>query len=75
MPVYSYKCNKCGYEFDLLVGVGKGEVQYKCPKCGNEDLKRILSAPARVDVKEGSSTSSSSVNSTCPTCSSGVCNL
>ncbi|MCK4352271.1 zinc ribbon domain-containing protein [candidate division WOR-3 bacterium] len=69
MPVYSYKCKECNEEFDLLIGVGKGNKELKCPKCGSQKLERLLSS---FGVRMGGlSTGSSS----CPTCSTGTCSL
>ncbi|MDI6840603.1 MAG: zinc ribbon domain-containing protein [bacterium] len=65
MPVYSYKCKKCGKEFDLLVGVGKGDEELKCQKCGSKNLERLLSP---CGVRVGSLSSSSSDIPSCPTC-------
>jgi putative FmdB family regulatory protein len=44
MPIYTYKCQDCGEEFDLLVGVVKDQEKFKCTKCKGENLKRIFSA-------------------------------
>ena len=39
MPVYDYKCVRCGHRFDLLRSLSaKDEV--KCPKCGG-DVARV----------------------------------
>lgn len=65
MPIYSYKCKKCGTIFDLLYGVGKDVEKPQCPKCKSKELERILSIFA---VRMGKSSSSA----TCPT---GTCSL
>lgn len=58
MPIYSYKCEDCGAEFDILVGVGKGAEDLKCQKCGSKNIKRL---PSSFGFKiEGSSSDSSS---------------
>jgi putative FmdB family regulatory protein len=44
MPIYSYKCEDCGEEFDLLVGVTADSEKLICKKCSSENLKRIYSA-------------------------------
>lgn len=41
MPMYPYKCEKCGHEFEELQGI-KDEPLTKCPKCGEESLKRLI---------------------------------
>ena len=37
MPIYEYKCNKCGKKFEIFIG------QIKCPYCGSEDAERVFS--------------------------------
>jgi len=58
VPVYSYRCEDCGAQFDLLVGVGTDDEEPKCQKCGSRNIKRLLSS---FGFKiEGSSSDSSS---------------
>lgn len=33
MPVYDYKCTRCGHRFDLLRGLSSRDDEVKCPKC------------------------------------------
>ena len=35
MPVYDYKCTRCGHRFELLRGISSRD-EVKCPKCGGE---------------------------------------
>lgn len=65
MPVYSYKCEDCGAEFDLLVGVGRGDEELKCQKCGSKNLKRLLSSFG-FKIEGSSSDSLSCPTGTCP---------
>lgn len=43
MPIYEYRCGKCGEEFEELV---RGNEQPRCPVCGSEELGKKLSASA-----------------------------
>lgn len=62
MPIYEYKCQKCGHKFEELV---LGSEEIKCPRCGSKRLKKLLSSFS-VYRNTGSSNDSGS-------CSSGVC--
>jgi putative FmdB family regulatory protein len=42
MPIFEFKCPKCGKEFDNLVMPGK-EVIAECPDCGNKKCEKLLS--------------------------------
>ncbi len=44
MPLYEYKCVKCGHRFEKIESVNASEVK-KCPKCGAK-AERVLNAPA-----------------------------
>lgn len=44
MPLYEYKCAKCGHRFEKIESVGAPETK-KCPKCGGK-AERLLAAPA-----------------------------
>ena len=42
MPMYDYRCTRCGYEFEELV-LGSREPR-QCPRCAEEALERKVSA-------------------------------
>ena len=44
MPLYEYKCVKCGHRFEKIESVTASETK-KCPKCGAK-AQRMASAPA-----------------------------
>jgi putative FmdB family regulatory protein len=45
MPIYDFKCNSCGHEFDLIESVHEhDEHKEKCPKCKSKDIERVLGA-------------------------------
>lgn len=43
MPIYEYKCEKCGEITELLVGVVQEESNIECKNCGSKELVRIFS--------------------------------
>ncbi len=44
MPLYEYKCSKCGHEFEKIESYSAPETR-RCPKCGRR-AKRLISSPA-----------------------------
>ncbi|MBN1851041.1 MAG: zinc ribbon domain-containing protein [Deltaproteobacteria bacterium] len=47
MPIYEFKCNQCGKNFEKLVFPSDDEGTFTCPSCGRKDVSRLLSAFAR----------------------------
>lgn len=44
MPIYEYRCEKCGSRFEVLQRVGDDGSKLRCPKCGNEKVVKQFSA-------------------------------
>ncbi len=44
MPLYEYKCQKCGHRFEKIESMNASTTK-KCPKCG-ATAERMLAAPA-----------------------------
>ncbi len=42
MPLYDYRCQRCGHHFELLVRAGSTPA---CTECGAAALDRLVSAP------------------------------
>ncbi len=42
MPVYEYRCNKCGHEFEEFQRITEDPIR-KCPKCGKQTVERLIS--------------------------------
>ncbi|MCK4390869.1 MAG: zinc ribbon domain-containing protein [Desulfobacterales bacterium] len=64
MPLYEFRCPKCGHEFEQIVFLSdKGPM--KCPKCGAAKAERLLSMFSSVTSakKTGASFSSSCASS------------
>jgi len=45
MPIYEYRCKKCGETTEFLAGLGKDE-EVCCQSCGGLEMERIISAPS-----------------------------
>jgi putative FmdB family regulatory protein len=43
MPIYEFRCEQCGAEFEALTEAG---AEVDCPVCGSERPKRVYSAQA-----------------------------
>lgn len=51
MPLYEYKCLRCGARFEVLQKVSDSSLK-KCVKCGGK-LEKVISAPALQFKGEG----------------------
>jgi len=49
MPLYEYKCKKCGHRFELIQSFSAAEVK-ECPVCHGE-VEKLISTPARPQFK------------------------
>jgi putative FmdB family regulatory protein len=49
MPLYEYKCKKCGHRFELIQSFS-AEDPKECPVCHGE-VERLISTPARAHFK------------------------
>ena len=81
MPIFEYKCNDCGHEFEELVF--DREECPPCPKCQSEQTGKLMSAVrskvggARPDTGDSGGSADSgtefSSSSPCAGCSGGDC--
>ena len=49
MPLYEYKCKKCGHRFERIQSFSAEDVK-ECPVCQGE-VERLISTPARAHFK------------------------
>ena len=47
MPVFEYRCQKCGQKFSVLVGVTADPDDDRCPQCGSTEISKLVSRFAR----------------------------
>ena len=66
MPIYEYRCNQCGEDFEKLV---YSNTTVACPKCSSQDIKKKLSAFGMSGVEKPFAGSSSG----CTSCSKSTC--
>lgn len=72
MPIYEYKCEKCGHRFDHLART-LSDVAKTCEKCGARNPVKQLSTFSTSESTHGESCPTG----TCPTmtCPTGTCSL
>ncbi len=56
MPVYEYRCPKCGERFERFVRSISAQAEVVCPRCGNTEVEKTVSLFA--GLTGGSRTSS-----------------
>jgi putative FmdB family regulatory protein len=66
MPIYDFRCRRCGAEFERLV---MGKTAGLCPQCGGRALERL---PSRFAVR-GSRGFAGSVGRACGPCAATSC--
>ena len=44
MPIFEFKCRKCGEPFEVLFRSRDDNAAIVCPKCGSKKAERLLSA-------------------------------
>jgi len=79
MPIFEFKCVKCGEFVEVLVmGSSSDEDEIVCPKCGAQEFERVLSVTSH-NMKDGGGASCKSASTaTSPytqtrSCSGGSC--
>ena len=70
MPIYEFRCTKCGHVFEILVKAGEENVEMACPACKSEEFERIMSC-TNFAVSGGGGKPGPSA--TTRTCSGGSC--
>jgi len=59
MPIYEFKCRKCGSVFESLCFRSSGEDKGACPSCGEQESDKLLSTFSSVSSGSGDSFGSS----------------
>lgn len=44
VPIFEYRCEKCGEEFEEIVSSDERDRPQACPACGSKRTKRLISA-------------------------------
>ncbi len=43
MPIYEYRCQRCGERFELFVRSAQQACEPLCPQCGSSEVEKALS--------------------------------
>ena len=78
MPIYEYKCEKCGTKHDFFHKSTQASEEVACPNCKSLENKKLFSSFSA--SMGGSSSYSSCADRSCDIlaqggCSSGMCGL
>ncbi|MCD6305597.1 MAG: zinc ribbon domain-containing protein [Deltaproteobacteria bacterium] len=65
MPIFEFKCNKCGNVFESLCFRSNGEDKGPCPLCGADDSEKVLSTFASVASGPGKGLAGATAASSC----------
>jgi putative FmdB family regulatory protein len=44
MPMYEYRCDECGREFEQLRRMSDADRDVICPECSSDHVRRLLSS-------------------------------
>lgn len=53
MPVFNFKCTKCGKEEDRLCKASESDTLLKCSGCGEVTSQKVFSAPTSAPILKG----------------------
>jgi len=70
MPIYEFKCLKCGEICEMLFKSSDEKIEMKCASCGSVNLERVISS-ANFSVSGGSDAPKAKAQTR--TCGSGSC--
>lgn len=63
MPIYEYRCERCGSRFEVLQRVGDDGSNLRCPECDHEKVEKQFSTFATSGGTQGFSRGSSTCGS------------
>ncbi len=48
MPIYEYRCTKCGKDFELMRSMSQMNEAALCPECGSEAERQVSNFASKV---------------------------
>jgi putative FmdB family regulatory protein len=73
MPVYDYKCQKCGLVFEMFLRSMSAAASVKCEKCGSSKVEKMVSCCAISSGGKSEGAGSSKSSHSCGSCSHSHC--
>lgn len=73
MPVYDYKCQKCGKVFEKFWRTLAAAGSVKCEKCGSASVEKLITCCAVSSGGKSEGAGSSKSSHSCSSCSSHSC--
>lgn len=77
MPIYEFKCDKCGHEFQKLCRMDETGENLACPGCGQKYPRKLISGFAVRGLSTpglgGDKAASSGGGSACGGCTASSC--
>jgi len=76
MPLYEYRCKKCGSVSEFLSTIGDTGETLACKSCGGNDLEKLLSVttiPSYPSPRDGKTCCGRDERCDSPPCDTGCC--
>ncbi len=73
MPVYDYKCQKCGLVFEKFLRTMAAAGSVTCEKCGSAKVEKLITCCAISSGGKSEGAASSGSSHSCTSCSSHSC--
>lgn len=72
MPIYEFKCEDCGEEFEVFLKNKEEISKAECKRCGSKNLKRLMSIVSAI-ISESSSKAEKPRITESHSCPTGTC--
>ncbi|MBM4019407.1 MAG: zinc ribbon domain-containing protein [Planctomycetes bacterium] len=73
MPLYEFKCEACGKQFEELIRSMTERRRPKCPRCRSPRVRKCFSTFAMSGTSRSRASANAGAGGGCATCSGGSC--
>lgn len=63
MPIYEYRCERCGHVFDKFVRSMSAALEIECPRCHSKECRKSISLFGTASTGGGDASTSSCASS------------